>query len=131
MLTQQRLKELLVYNPETGVFRRLVARPNAPAGSVAGSALPTGHLRISVDGQRYFAHRLAWFYVYGCWPNGDLDHRDRRPNHNAIDNLREATTSQNQANVGLRKDNMSGYRGVCYDKSQGNFMGDYILEKCK
>ena len=71
-----------------------------------------GYVLISIDGTRYPAHRLAWLYIYGQWPNGQIDHINRNPSDNRIVNLREATVAENGHNAGLRIDNTSGFKGV-------------------
>lgn len=121
-LTQQRLKELLHYDPLTGIFTRRISLSNrAPVGSVAGSLNNSdGYLYITVDAKREAAHRLAWLYVYGMWPTGLIDHKDTIRHHNWIDNLREADKSTNGANRGLNKNNTSGFMGVT--KFRGNYL---------
>jgi hypothetical protein len=93
------LKSSLSYDENTGVFRWLV-RPSSkvPPGSVAGSLNRNGYSNIQIFGRRYLAHRLAWFYHYGEWPAGEIDHADRNPSNNAISNLRISTRSQNNHN---------------------------------
>lgn len=113
MLTVGRLRELLHYDPETGVFtRRVDIRGGGRNGTVAGSNHNAGYLSITIDGRQYLAHRLAWFYVTGRWPVVDIDHIDRDRRNNRWANLREATRSQNMANTGRRRDNKSGFKGV-------------------
>lgn len=71
MLTQKRLREVLSYDPATGIFRWTITRgANAKAGFVAGSPDVKGYLRIMIDGVTYKSHRLAWLYVYGERPIG-------------------------------------------------------------
>lgn len=86
------------------------------AGRVAGKPDTRGHIQISLNHRMYAAHRLAWLYVYGEWPSGDLDHRDRVKTNNAIANLRLATRSQNNANTARRRNNTSGVTGVSWHK---------------
>lgn len=114
MLTQARLKELMQYDPETGVFTRLSGRGGKPAGGFVGGPDKDGYWMISVDGVRYKAHRLAFMYMLGRWPQGDVDHINRTTGDNRWSNLREASRSQNMANVGTTKANKSGYRGVSW-----------------
>lgn len=111
-LTQGRLRELLDYCPETGVFTRKVRAANVPAGAVAGCLRPSGYLVISIDDKLRRAHQLAWLYMTGEWPPRFLDHRDLNKSNNRWVNLRLATKSQNQANIGLTKSNASGLKGV-------------------
>lgn len=114
MITHDRLKELLRYNPATGEFVRLVSLINfVKVGSVAGHIQKRhGYVRISVDGHSYFAHRLAWLYMTGRFPALEIDHKDRNPSNNCWSNLREATHSQNQANTKVYKTNKIGLKGV-------------------
>ena len=111
VVTQARLKEMLSYDPLTGVFLWRVDRGGKKAGETAGCKKRT-YIAISVDGCIYRAHHLAWFYMTGEWPDPFVDHRDLNKHNNAWVNLREATKSQNQANIGLIKSNVSGFKGV-------------------
>jgi hypothetical protein len=115
MLTQDRLKELLHYDPETGVFTWLCDRGGkAKAGTEAG-VLSTGYVRIMVDGKRYLAHRLASLYVAGAWPAKLTDHEDRNRANNVWTNIRQATRKQNGENRNLNRNSSSGVRGVSWD----------------
>lgn len=98
-LTQDRLKKLLAYDPHTGEFRWACQKGRVKAGESAGASDAYGYRVIRVDGQLYKAHRLAWLYVYGRWPEGLLDHINRTPGDNRIDNLREVSQSENMHNA--------------------------------
>ena len=113
MLTADRLRELLRYDADTGLFVWLVCTSNrARIGSVAGRSRHDGYRIIGVDGRYYLAHRLAWLYVRGSWPPDHLDHIDGDPSNNRIANLREASPLQNRANARIRRDSGSGFKGV-------------------
>lgn len=113
MLTQEKLKQLLHYDPATGRFRWLVNRSrSALAGTEAGTVHPNGYVYVKVLGRSYRAHRLAWLYMTGKWPRRQIDHRNRDRADNRWKNLRLATQSQNIANRGARADNALGVRGV-------------------
>lgn len=112
MLTPERLCEVLKYDPGTGVFTWLVNRPNAKAGTPAGCLKDSGYRHIRVDGARYRSGRLAWFYMKGTWPVALIDHKDRVRDNNKFDNLREATSKQNQENRSKRRNVSSKYVGV-------------------
>ena len=112
MVTLERLKELLSYDPDTGLFTWRVARGKAARGSVAGYLRPDGYLEIRLDERAYYAHRLAWLYTKGVWPPRKLDHEDLNKANNREGNLRLATNSQNSGNTGLNSRNTSGYKGV-------------------
>ena len=115
--TQERLKELLHYDPETGVFTwRNTGRGRSNANGVAGTTNAKGYRYICVDSSTHRAHRLAYLYVHGEMPDGLLDHKDQDPGNNRIANLRPATKSQNGLNRGPQTNNISGHTGVHWDK---------------
>lgn len=111
-LTMGRLRELLDYDAARGVFSWTTTRGKTSAGSVAGTTRRDGYIQICIDGRLYLAHRLAWMYVHGAWPNAALDHVNRVKPDNRISNLREASKSQNAQNTSLRSTNTSGVKGV-------------------
>jgi hypothetical protein len=113
MLTAERLREVLAYDPETGVLTWRVDRgPGTRRAGKSAGCPKEGYLRIMVDGRHYYAHRLAWLYVNGAWPAAFLDHVNMDGTDNRIANLREATKSENACNKGAHRDNSSGIKGV-------------------
>jgi len=114
MLTQDRLKSLLMYNPDTGVFVRRVKIKNQPAGTIVGTVQTGGYLGCSIDGKLYKMHRLAWLYHYGCWPANQLDHINHNPADNRIVNLRDVSCAQNHQNRARKTKSKSGYLGVTW-----------------
>ena len=121
-LTLDYLHSVLSYDQETGVFRWKITRGRCKKGAIAGSFDPTtGYIRIGVCGADYWAHILAWFYVMGRWPKHQIDHRNLTKTDNSFDNLREATSSQQMANVGICSKNTSGAKGVSFDKKRFKF----------
>lgn len=113
MLTAERLRALVSYDQSTGVFIRLLTRAaNAQSGSVAGWSRADGRRRILIEGRYYYAHRLAWLYMTGEWPTAQIDHINGDPADNRFINLREATRTQNCANIGLPRHNTSGLKGT-------------------
>lgn len=115
-MTHQDLLESLSYDAETGKFVRLVASSNAKVGSVAGSKNKQGYLVIWLFGKPYLAHRLAWFYVNGDWPAGQIDHVNMVRHDNRIANLRDSTRSQNGCNRPAPANNKTGHKGVHWHK---------------
>ena len=116
-LTAERLRELLDYDPTSGVFtRRVYARGGHYPGTAAGSvdvSRGQARVRLSVDGVYYVAHRLAWLHFYGGWPSGEVDHIDGNATRNAISNLRIAPSRSAQMhNYKIPSTNTSGYKGV-------------------
>lgn len=121
-LTARRVRELLIYDPLTGLFLWRVNRTgSARAGTIAGTLDTDGYRQIRIDGRLYLAHRLAWLYVHGRWPRSDLDHCDLDRDHNAIENLRPCTQSENNANTRVRSDNILGRKGVTYDAQRKRY----------
>lgn len=117
MLTQERLHEVLQYFPETGKFFWKVSTAHRiKIGDEAGAKDhdEKDRVLIRIDRKLYLAHRLAWFYMNGVWPEGLIDHKNRDPSDNRIDNLRLATRQQNSFNSSGRENTTSKYKGVCY-----------------
>lgn len=110
-LTAKRLRQLLSYDPETGLFTRLVDRCKHRAGEIAGSISDVGYTVIGVDGKTYQASRLAVLWMTGEWPPNEVDHRDNDPQNNKWANLRPATRAEQTRNV-RSKCNVLGFKGV-------------------
>jgi hypothetical protein len=95
-------KSILDYDPDKGIFTYKIKRSRQPAGAIAGTKNKYGHIEIHITKKKVQAHRLAWFFVYGEWPSGLLDHINRNPSDNSIRNLRVVTTAENQQNRKVR-----------------------------
>ena len=131
MLSQERLKSLMNYEPETGVFTWLM-KPcrNVRVGEVAGSLNKgTGYVRVIVDRKRYLAHRLAWLYIYGDLPPDQLDHINRIKTDNRIGNLRLANNAENHQNMPMPRNNTSGHIGVCWKKKSQKWEARITINK--
>jgi hypothetical protein len=105
MLTADRLRELLHYEPGTGVFTWRVSRGSCRIGD-----------KVRIDRGLYYAHRLAWLYMTGEWPAHQIDHINGVPGDDRWANLRPATNAQNNANGSRRVTNKSGFKGVWWHK---------------
>lgn len=115
--TQAQIKEILHYDPETGVFRWKVSLSNRVKPlSVAGCLNHVGYVQIGVYKKLQLAHRLAWAYMTGEWPEHEVDHIDGIKTNNNWSNLRQATHKQNMENRSLGKNNTSGFRGVAWSE---------------
>lgn len=112
MITQQQLKEHLSYDPETGIFLRVKNAGRFKAGNVLGTRHSTGYIVIRIENKLYKAHRLAWLYVHGEFPDLRIDHINRNGCDNRLENLRLVTQKQNSENRSLGKNNTSGHPGV-------------------
>lgn len=111
MLTQDRLKQLVTYSPETGEFRWIKTRARlAVRGQVAGRVANTGYIHIGIDGRQYTAHRLAFIYMTGATPEA-VDHVNRTKTDNRWANLRPANRQMNAMNT-KKKPGASAYKGV-------------------
>lgn len=116
-LTAARLRELLKYDPETGVFTWVARIKGIKPGSTAGCQRKDGYIVLRVDRSLHPAHRLAWLYVHGEHPKADIDHIDGNPSNNAISNLRDVSRSINNQNQRRpHSKNKSGHLGVSREK---------------
>lgn len=114
-LTQFDIKQKLNYDQDTGIFTWInVKNPNAKNGDIAGSVNRNGYLYIGLYGKKYRAHRLAWLYVTGEWPEKQIDHKNGIKTDNRFINLREASNLKNTRNRVINTNNSSGYRGVSW-----------------
>ena len=111
ILTAEGLRELVNYDPQTGLFTWRVKRKGCRVGDVIGTP-KEGYISIGIDYHRYYAHRLAWLYMTGEWPTSQIDHRNLNRADTRWDNLRQATNQQNQANQFAQSNNKLGVKGV-------------------
>ncbi|NTG07144.1 HNH endonuclease signature motif containing protein [Rhizobium rhizogenes] len=131
--TRAEVARLLSYDPVNGKFTWLIesSAPGGkrPIGSSAGTD-KDGYTQINIFGRVYRGHHLAWLFMTGDWPPSDVDveHKDRDRANNSWINLRLATRSQNNMNMGLRVDNKSGYRGVGQRKDTGKWYARIKVE---
>ena len=114
ILTAQKLKEVVHYNPETGEFTRKDPKLRSCNGTIPKNPRHA-YLNIGIDYRVYKAHRLAWLYTHGEWPKGQIDHINGDKLDNRISNLRVATPSQNKQNARkARSDSRSGLLGATW-----------------
>lgn len=113
-LTHESLLSRLRYEPESGRFFHRVRSGKALAGTEAGWIKKTCQYRyISVNGKKYLAHRLAWFYVTGSWPVAEIDHINGMRADNRWENLRDVSRTINHQNLRRpHRDNKLGILGV-------------------
>jgi len=121
-LTQAYLKEVLYYNQNNGNFywRKPLGTKLKP-WSKAGAIDKNGYISINHKKRFYKAHRLAWLYVYGSMPKGEIDHINHVVDDNSIANLRDVSRKQNDENTRVHKDNVSGFKGVTFDKRKNTW----------
>ena len=116
---------MIRYEPATGRFFWIADRRAVRAGDEAGTIHKNGYRYVRVDGRAYRASRLAWFYSYGAWPNGDIDHKDLVRANDRLENLREASRSQNKANQVAYANNVLGLKGV-HKRTDKNYKKPYV-----
>lgn len=122
-LTPERLRELVCYDPETGVFTRVAGNRSDLHGH---KARPTGkdkYPKMALDGVKYSCHRLAWFWVHKEWPQEEVDHINGDRTDNRISNLRAVSRLLNAQNIRtLNRKNTSGFTGVSFAKDKGKWV---------
>jgi hypothetical protein len=125
------MRELLLYDPETGEFTWTDKAPHKVRGKKAKSKDVLGYTIIKINTKIYKAHRIAWFFHTGIWPTKDIDHINGNPSDNRIINLREVSHSINMQNRAKpNKNSSTGFLGVT--KNGNNFRAEIgILGKKK
>jgi hypothetical protein len=113
-ITADRAREVFSYDAETGVITRKVDGLKSKKGDVvSGAGNSRGYKRASLDGERFYLHRLVWLLHYGHWPKQEIDHIDGDRSNNAIKNLRDVSHSVNMHNLkSPMSRNKAGYLGV-------------------
>lgn len=120
-LTRESLQSLFDYREDGNLIRKTTTSHNAKIGDVAGGMRPDGYYRLHVNNKRYLLHRIIFLYHHGYLPKY-LDHIDRNPSNNRIENLRPATSSQNHMNARKRdSDNSSRFKGVSFHTQNHNW----------
>lgn len=124
MIAIEELKQLLAYEPDTGALRWKVAESRrVNVGDIAGHVEPRGYVWISVRGHKIVAHRVAWAYVHGAWPSGEVDHINGDKGDNRISNLRDVSKSENMRNrKGAKQNNRLGILGVHFETRRNRFV---------
>ena len=124
MITQDKVRMLFDYEPDSGMLTWRVSKGTAKKGSDAGSV--SGHaakkyMNVMIDRKTYAAHRIIWLYVFGVIPDGDIDHINGNSLDNRIVNLRDVDKQENCRNARLCKRNKTGICGVSIHKQTGKF----------
>lgn len=115
MISHKRLKEVLHYDPQTGLFKRIGLSGDRVdlVGKRAGGPTSDGYQRIAVDNFRRRAHTWAWLYMTGEYPKDEIDHRNGNRSDNSWTNLRASTSKMNKQNRrSANKGNKTGFLGV-------------------
>ncbi len=129
-ITGSTLEMFFEYRPETGEFiRKLPTNPRSRPGTPVTAKNDEGYTVITLMGARLRAHRVAWAWMTGQWPQEDIDHRNGDRADNRFVNLREANRSQNLQNAGLRSSNKTGYKGVHFCHQRQKFVAQIKINK--
>lgn len=128
MITQEELKIAVTYDPETGIFTWNKKTGCKGVGMIAGSKHHTGYIYICINHYQHPAHRFAWLYVYGKWPDGEIDHINLIRDDNRIINLRDVNRFQNMWNKKKLK-NKTGFTGVSKSKDSNRWMATITCKK--
>jgi hypothetical protein len=131
MLTQAELKRQLYYNPETGLFTWKISKCNnkIKIGDVAGYLGEDGYIQIRINSILYRAHRLAWLYIKGYFPEHDIDHKFGIKDDNRWSEIQHVTRSCNLQNQKIDKRNSSGFPGVILHKKNGKWHSQVTINK--
>ena len=128
-ISQEELRRLFAYDPETGVVTRKVSvSANTKVGDVVGYLGNHGYFQVMISGTKYLLHRVIWRLVTGDTPPEQIDH----VNHNKVDNrrlnLRLTSHPENARNQSMRSDNTSGHLGVCWNRAAQKWMAQIKVE---
>lgn len=129
-LTQERLKEILHYDPISGVFTwigKTSIKTRVKKGMQAGYIRPDGYRYIKIYQRAYNASRLAWLYMEGYWPEHDVDHINRIGDDDRWKNLRHVSRQCNLRNRGIQKNNSSGITGVYWYKRESKWRSEIVV----
>jgi len=147
-LTQEIVRELLDYDPETGLlfwkerhhkwFKNTSAKysnirnaaiwNNKYKGKEASTKHKNGYKVISIFKKRYYSHRLAWLYIFGNFPLHVIDHINGIVDDNRLENLREVTNQENHVNMKRDSRNKSGITGVTWDTEKNKWIGNIFYK---
>jgi len=130
LITAERVREVLDYNTETGIFKwKKKTGKKVVVGSVTGCKTKNGYILIRVDNYLFTGHRLAWLYVHGSLPDCSIDHKNRDRADNRICNLRACTATENGQNASLSKANKSGVTGVFFNTRAGKWGAQIMVNR--
>lgn len=129
-LTAELARELLSYDPDTGIFTWKGSSRGHAKGAIAGCCSCYGYILIHVHSRMYRAHRLAWFITHGSWPENQIDHINGVKHDNRLLNLRDVTPTKNSENLHLaRPGSRSGLLGAHWDRNNKKFVARIVVKK--
>lgn len=130
LITAKELREILSYNPKTGIFRYLKFPSRGLHKEEAGTINSEGYVRIKIRKKAYLAHRLAFIYMKGKWPRYEIDHRNGVRSDNRWENLRAATDLENSRNRKPHKNKAIPVKGVYMVSTNKQRKNPYLAAIC-
>ena len=128
-ITQAQLQEHFYYDPLSGEVTHLTNKVKAKAGSRAGSSSKSKSRYLRVNGKKELEHRMIWLYLYGCLPDGEIDHENHDRGDNRLCNLRVVDHATNMKNIKKLSSNSTGCSGVSIDKRCGKYRAYINIDK--
>lgn len=117
-ISPEEVRNMFDYDPVTARFVWKMDVSNVKAGTKAGVKNTSGYLVVRLRKRLYYQHRLIWAIMTGAWPSSSIDHINCDRSDNRWANLRQCSESQNRQNAQIRKDNLSGFKGVKYKRDR-------------
>lgn len=126
-LTKDYLHQIFEYR-DGFLYWKIKVGGMSPGDKAGSTSVNNGRTHVQIKRKFYKVHRIIFMMFYGYIPK-EIDHADTNESNNKIENLREATSSQNNYNQKLRKDNTSGIKGVTWDKSRQKWHVQVVVNK--
>ena len=114
-LTQEEVRKHLNYNPETGELMWREWRRGRKTSLNVGRTQSNGYMQLQINGTLYQLHRVIWLWVYGYFPENEIDHINRVRSDNRLSNLREVSRTCNARNCGIDPRNKTGVKGIYWE----------------
>lgn len=123
-ITAEQVRKLFSCDPEKGELRWAYKAPKCRIriGDIAGCKYSCGYVVTKINMKSFAVHRLIWIWVYGKWPDGDIDHINGIRDDNRISNLRDVTkTINNENQTRPHIDNKHGILGASWIESRKSY----------
>jgi hypothetical protein len=127
MMDKDLVRRLFDYDPESGAFTHRIGGGRRKAGDLAGHIDRLGYVIIGGAKKHYLAHRLAFMWMNGRWPESQVDHIDGNRSNNAWTNLRDVSPQGNNRNKRMHRNNKSGRIGVHWDKVNNKWVAHIFV----
>lgn len=128
MLTAERVRDTLNYDPETGALSwKIRMGSRAMPGKPITCLDSHGYIVLRLDRRLYRAHRIAWLHATGAHPEHDIDHINGQRSDNRLSNLRDVPRSINlqNSNATVTKAR-AGLCGAVFDRRSGKYLPSIV-----